>query len=248
MNPETESAFRAHAVAEYPRECCGLVVVIKGKEQYIECRNTAETPSEHFVLSAEDYADAEDAGEIVAVCHSHPNVSARASEADKVACEASGLPWHIAHVSVDVAVEDAKPEAGEMVTIEPCGYKPPLVGRPFSHGILDCYALVRDWYAEELGITLPEFERRDGWWDRGDDLYMRNFEAAGCERINGQPRRGDIILMQIRAKQVNHAAVYLGDGQILHHLHGRLSSRDIYGGYWQEVTRLIVRHKDAPNE
>lgn len=248
MNHETEAALRAHAAAEYPRECCGLVAVINGRERYLECRNIAETPSEHFVLSPEDYARAEDLGEIIGIVHSHPNVSAQPSEADKVACETSGLPWHIVHVGVDVAVEGAAPEAGEIVTIEPCGYKPPLVGRPFAHGILDCYALVKDWYTEELDIELPDFERRDGWWDRGDDLYMRNFEAAGCQQITDKPRRGDIILMQIRAKQVNHAAIYLGDGTILHHLHGRLSSRDVYGGYWQETTRLIVRHKDAPHE
>lgn len=39
----------------------------------------------------------------------------------------------------------------------------------------------------------------------------------------------------------NHAAVYLGDGLMLHHMYGRLSSRDVYGGYWREVTRLVVR-------
>lgn len=29
---------------------------------------------------------------------------------------------------------------------------------------------------------------------------------------------------------------------MLHHMAGRLSSKDIYGGYWQEVTRLVVRY------
>lgn len=49
--------------------------------------------------------------------------------------------------------------------------------------------------------------------------------------------------MQVRSKNgvPNHAAVYLGDGLMLHHMYGRLSSRDVYGGYWREVTRLVVR-------
>lgn len=246
MKTETQQAIHAHAVAEYPRECCGLVVVAKGREVYRPCRNMAATPSEHFVLSPEDYASAEDAGEVVAVVHSHPDVPATPSEADRVACEASGLPWHIVHVSIPDGHEGAaEAVAGDLLTIEPEGYEAPLVGRPFAHGILDCYSLVRDWYRRELNILLPDFERRDDWWLHGDDLYMRNFGAAGCGVITGAPRRGDIILMQIRAPVVNHAAVYLGDGNIIHHLHGRLSSRDVYGGYWAEVTRTIVRHKDA---
>ena len=54
---------------------------------------------------------------------------------------------------------------------------------------------------------------------------------------------GDIILMQVKADEVNHAAVYLGDGVMLHHLYNRLSDRTIYGGMWAEVTRKIVRLK-----
>ena len=62
--------------------------------------------------------------------------------------------------------------------------------------------------------------------------------------------RSDVILMQIRSQNgvPNHAAIYLGDGLILHHLHGRLSSRDIYGGYWQEVTRHILRYKNDESD
>jgi cell wall-associated NlpC family hydrolase len=42
---------------------------------------------------------------------------------------------------------------------------------------------------------------------------------------------------------LNHVAVYVGEQRILHHLRGRLSSRDIWGGYYQKSTGLIVRHR-----
>jgi len=241
MTPETADVIREHALAEYPRECCGLVVVVKGRERYYRCVNKARTPSEHFIIGADDYAFAEEVGEIMAVVHSHPDCAARASEADRVACEASGLPWYIASIIRDREALSV-PEIG---SIAPEGYKAPLVGRPFHHGVLDCYSLIRDWYAQELGIELPDFERRDGWWDDGhSSLYLDNFTKAGCAPITGAMQRGDIILMQIRSKNgvPNHAAVYLGDGTMLHHLYGRLSSRDVYGGMWQDYTRLVVRH------
>ena len=100
LRDSTQAEFRAHAVREFPRECCGLFIVVGGKERYVPCRNIATTPQEHFILSPEDYAEAEDLGAVIAVGHSHPNERARPSPADKVMCETSGLPWFIVHVSV----------------------------------------------------------------------------------------------------------------------------------------------------
>src|SRR5579883_570147 len=129
MMPETLDAIRAHAVGEYPREACGLVVILKGRERYIPCRNMAETANDHFVLSPEDYAAAEDQGEITAIVHSHPDGAARASEGDRVACEGSKLPWYI----ISVLPGAQAPEAGEINRIAPEGYQAPLVGRQFHH-------------------------------------------------------------------------------------------------------------------
>lgn len=243
MQAETIEAIRAHAADAYPRECCGLVVVIKGRERYAPCTNAAQG-TEHFVLPAEEYAAAEERGEIIAVAHSHPNAPAKPSQADLVSCEASGLPWHI--VRVDLI--DGTPTTGELVTIEPSGYKAPLVGRQFSHGVLDCYQLIVDWYAQERGVTLKQFSRADEWWNDGkSDLYTEGFPQAGFVKLpeGAEMQPGDVILMQIRAKNgvPNHAAVYLGDGLMLHHLYGRLSSRDVYGGMWAETTRAILRYQ-----
>ena len=236
--------FRAHALAAYPRECCGVRLVVKGRERYSACRNVAEAADGRFVLAPEDYAAAEDQGEITAICHSHPDAGAAPSEADKVSCEASGLPWYIASVCRDL---DDPPHIAQVQRFEPSGYQAPLVGRAFAHGLLDCYTLVRDFYARELGVALPDFARHDGWWDDGhSNLYLDNFRAAGfVPKAEDAPmQRGDGILMQIRSKNgvPNHAGVYLGDGLMLHHLYGRLSSRDVYGGWYQERTRLVVRH------
>lgn len=220
----------AHAQLAYPRECCGLLIVEKGRERYVPCRNLA-TGTEQFILDPADYARAEDRGQIIAVVHSHPDASANASEADKVACEASGLPWHIV----------GWPH-GTWRSIEPTGYRAPLVGREFVHGVLDCYALIRDFYGEDLGIELPDFDRRDDWWNQGQNLYVENFAKAGFVQVDDL-RQHDVILMQILSPVANHGAVFFEDNSLLHHLHGRLSSRDVYGGYFRQVTTHILRHK-----
>jgi proteasome lid subunit RPN8/RPN11 len=242
MTPKTEQAIRDHAVAAYPREACGLLLVLRGKEQFRPCRNLAESPNEQFVMAPEDYAAAEDEGEIIAIMHSHPEDAAVASPADLVACEASGLPWIIVEVRHDGRGHVAS-EA--ITTTEPSGYQAPLVNRPFVHGVLDCYALIRDWYLRERGIQLPDFERRDNWWNDGHSaLYMDHFREAGFEPCGAPLQPGDVILMQIRSKNdtPNHAGVYLGDGQMLHHPYKRLSTRDPYDGMWKDYTTLVVRY------
>lgn len=242
MNKRTTKAAREHAVAEFPRECCGLVIAEDGKERYVPCRNIADDREEEFILSPEDYANAEDRGQILAIVHSHPNHPARPSLADRVGCEASGLPWHIIHVSIPEG-EDA-PVAGEIHSFEPDGFEAPLIGRVFTHGTLDCYGLIRDFYKRELKIEIPDFDRRMGWWDNGGDLYMENFRTAGFEITRDEPKYGDVILMQIRADVVNHAGIYLGDGSFMHHMIQRLSAREVYGGYWAEKTRYFIRHRE----
>lgn len=237
MIDEIKDDALVHAHAEYPRESCGLAVVVKGRLRYVPCRNLSAS-DDNFELSPEDYADAEDKGEIVAVIHSHPDQSCNPSQADVVNCEKSGLPWHIVGLPSE-----------QWAMLEPTGYKAPLVGRVFSHGTLDCYSLVRDYYLEILGITLPDFPRFDKWWDKefmkGEplNLYVDNFAKAGFVAVDRPPKLHDVILMQVKSDIVNHAAVYLGDEVVLQHFHGRLSSRDVYGGAWLKITRYVLEYR-----
>jgi len=225
----------AHALRDSPREACGLAVIVKGRVRYVPCRNLA-AGTEHFELAPEDYANAEDLGEIVAVIHSHPNAGCNPSQADLISCERSGIPWAILALP-----------SGQWASIRPTGYKAPLVGRVFSHGVLDCYTLIRDYYFEVLNVTLPDFYRPAVWWDKKREggalnLYVDNFEKAGFVRVDRPLQKHDVLLMQVESDVPNHAAIYLGDEVILHHLYGRLSSRDVYGGMWQKHKTHVLEY------
>lgn len=248
MKEQTQADIREHAVRCFPSESCGLVVSLRGKERYFECRNINAGVNTNFGIHPEDWAKAEDMADILAIVHSHPNDAARPSEGDRVMMEMTQLPWHIVHVSKLDGTGDVT--ATEINTFHPDGYVAPLIGRQFVHGVLDCYSLIKDYYERELDIALPHFEREDKWWESGEqDLYMENFAAAGFAPISGPIREHDVIIMQFghNAKKANHAGVYIGDGVMLHHMYGRLSTREAYLGQFQEVTRVIVRHKDLKN-
>ena len=95
-----------------------------------------------------------------------------------------------------------------------------------------------------MNLDLPDYQRFDEWWKRGENLYLDNFTHAGFDVASSDGLgEGDVLLMQVNSDVPNHAAIYLGDGLILHHLQGRLSSRDVYGGYWQKITTHILRHQ-----
>jgi proteasome lid subunit RPN8/RPN11 len=223
-----------HANAEAPRECCGVVILKDDAELvYVACRNLA-TEHEHFIIAGGDYARAEDSGRVMAIAHSHPYIAPEPSLADRIGIERTKLPWLIVNIPV-----------GSYTITRPSGYKAPLVGRPFVHGVHDCYGIVRDWYAEH-GIELTDYARAFGWWDDpyGPDLYRDNFAKEGFVEVDReQLQAGDLILMNIRARRDNHMAVYLGDGVILHHLIGQLSRREAYQEFYQRRTTAVLRHK-----
>jgi proteasome lid subunit RPN8/RPN11 len=233
LSDTSKTAALEHAREVAPHESVGLVAIVKGRERYFPCRNMAATPDEHFVLDPVDFAAVEDKGDIVGVVHSHPETSPSPSGPDRVACEKSGLPWHIVN-----------PYTMQWGYCQPEGFELPYVGREFVVGVVDCYTLCRDWYSRELGLSLRDYDRRDRFWLKGEDLYRDNFEREGFYEIPLQELKyGDAILMQLQAPLPNHAAVYLGDQMILHHVQGRLSSRDSFGSYYLESTVTALRHE-----
>lgn len=211
-------------------EVCGVIVVKNRRKQYIPCRNIAQSAAE-FEIDPEDYAKAEDAGDIVAIVHSHPKTNVTPSQADMVGIERTNKPWVICN-----------PITGEFSVTEPTGYELPYIGREFVHGVSDCYSIWRDYYKRELGIDMKDYYRGHEWWLKGDNLYMDNFAEAGMVEVKDLQKH-DIILMRVVSPVPNHAAVYLGDNIILHHVMGRISCKDVYGGWWRKITDRILRHK-----
>jgi proteasome lid subunit RPN8/RPN11 len=234
LKPHILDDIRTHAAEAYPRECCGVVNIVRGRQVYQRCANVAEK-NEHFVIDTEYWSRAEDLGEIVLIVHSHPNTAPQPSQADLVGIERSGLPWLIVNHPV-----------GHYTITEPTGYQAPLIGREFVHGMLDCYTLIRDYYQRELGIEIKDYNRPDEWWKKGLNLYRDGFEDADFVEVSIDTLRAhDVLLMKVGDSGVeNHGAIFLGtSNHFLHHPMNRLSSRDVFGGYWRKITTAVVRHR-----
>ena len=237
MNPSTElkAQILAHAREDMSRECCGLIINAGGKARYFPCKNVApvapELELEQFVMDPRDYVEAKKAGDILTIVHSHPMHPPRPSDADKVECERSKLPWYIVN-----------PRTAEDHYFEPSGYVQPILGRQFVYGVFDCYTLIRDWYRQERDIELPYFESEFNWWKKpkgepGWNMYRDNFASAGFVEISrDRVQEGDLLFMRHMTDRDNHAAIWLADGRILHHALNRLSCREVYDSYWRHMT------------
>ena len=222
-----------HAQQEDPKESCGLLLNIKGKQRYHPCRNLSMTDHQCFIIDPEDYVKADNLGDIVAVVHSHPLTPPNPSQADKVSCEASGLPWYIVN-----------PNTEQWGYLEPCGYEAPLLGRQWVWGITDCWSLVRDWYKENKNIELRD-------WDRPTtpEEFLKNplFEQCAWRtgfrklRYDERLENGDVLAMSILGNGLNHVAIFI-NGDVLHHLTDRLSCIEPYSEWLQKCTGARYRY------
>ena len=67
----------SHAKDQDPKESCGLLLNIRGKEKYYPCRNLSMTDHQCFIIDPEDYVKADNTGEITAVCLLYTSPSPR---------------------------------------------------------------------------------------------------------------------------------------------------------------------------
>lgn len=228
-------------IAQYPKEACGLILNVGKKTFAVACDNVSDDPKNRFKISPTDYAKFARKGDVVAIWHTHTDEPATASLADVEMCKRTNLPWFIVAISKDA--DEIK--VSEPTVIYPKGEDIPYLERPYVFGIHDCYTLIIDFYKREFGIEMGnQYPRIENWWSKGYDFFSENFKEQGfVQVIDEEPQYGDIFIIQSESKVPNHVAIYIGNETILHHCHGRLSSQDIYGGYWYKHTAYHVRHK-----
>jgi len=250
-------AARAHAARAFPAESCGLALRAGRAFKYLPCENLAPDPKTRFEIAPKVVLKAQKSGALAAVIHSHPApLPACPSEADMRAQVAMGALWGI----VPVGEEG---DAGEVFFFGDQAPRPwraaaragdleALVGLPYRHGVTDCFSLLRDYYAAVAALDLPEVPR--GFTSAGPasethDYYAELHESYGFAPVElQQAAPGDALLLQIRADHINHAAVLVSAGEMLHHPGGahahepqRLSRREP-AARWGEYIARVVRH------
>ena len=216
--------IRVTAMMYRTEEMCGVVIRTQDfRTRFLPMENVSENSKETFEISQKDWVDAESLGEIIAVVHSHPNGEPFLSGADRQMQIQTGLPWILA--------------VGRRLKQFRCC--PHLRGRVFEYGKADCGALIRDAFML-MGFDLPDHIRGDIDDDAEHEYLRKHFERVGFVRVSDGLRGGDVILTSYGG-HANHAALYLGDGQILHHAYNQLSRREPFNQWWAERIDSVWR-------
>jgi proteasome lid subunit RPN8/RPN11 len=233
---EVTAAIKAHALSQFPREACGVVM----PSGYVPLANTHDDPENFFDCTDQVVPYLEEG--ILAVVHSHNNNHLPSpSQEDMEQQIAWDVPWGL--VSTDGQRTTEPYFWGDMLPLNK------LVGRHFRHGPSgtdnagDCYALIRDYVRFAFDGHAKEFPRGWEWWLKGEkNFYQECFAEAGFERISeSDAAPGDIFLSQLRSPVLNHGGILLAGGHVLHHLQGRYSNIEALGS-WRKYIQLWVRY------
>lgn len=244
MTPGSIEALRDHALSAYPAEAIGYV---DPAGIYHRLDNVATAPDRFAIADPAALAALMASDQIRALCHSHPGGPDCPSQLDMESQREIDVPFVIVATNGQAC---ADPFAwGDQIDD-----RRPLIGRPFRHGVDDCYAMIRAWWRQERGVILPDFPRQWEWWAGDDpsidrDLYRRHMIETGAYEISPEEAQpGDVWLAAIRSSVPNHAGVYLGDGLALHHAAltnaydpSRLSRRDPVARWLPFITHWLRR-------
>ena len=237
FSKEIVAAIKADAEARYPEECCGIVT----QAGYEPQPNLADDPQMHFRMSNEVAARIAE-GEVLAVVHSHNERGLdHPSAEDQRQCLDMAIPWGVVLVRDGVAGEPFFwGEGVEPPPIMPRDYRP---GPSGTDGRGDCFALVRDWYAQERGLFIPDVPRTGDWEDEMPEAFVEGCIRVGFTQVGEadiEPGDGLLFSIQTSRRIPNHCGVYLGEGLFLHHLRNRLVQREGLG-FWRRSLVSVLR-------
>ena len=215
LKDSIKKSIKDHALEDQSKECCGIVLEKEEELKTFRCTNVSEKADKHFSIRPLDYALAADEGRVKAVYHSHNSNNDKFSPNDMLNSKSHNLPFILYCSKKD-----------SFSFFDPNKSKTFLYDRVFKIGESDCYTVIKEYY-KNLGIKLSgENKLGDDWHKKNPELIQQLFnlnknnpdlpiiELPSCSSL----KKHDVIVFEfIKGNGPNHVAVFLGDGNIMHH-------------------------------
>jgi|13_taG_2_1085334.scaffolds.fasta_scaffold05509_4 proteasome lid subunit RPN8/RPN11 len=234
--------IKHHALAENPRECCGVVVSQQPQSLVFECRNVSDTPKKTFSLSPVDYLHASRKGKIKAIYHSHPNENKTFSNYDILNSQSHQLDYVLYNIPSDsFSFFDYKKN------------KTFIYNKPFKTQTADCYSLVKEYY-QKLDINLLDEQNsrtNPDWHTQNPNLIEKIFKLNTSKnkhlfhQVNtNELKKHDILSFElVEGKGPIHVGVYLGDNTFTHHPRGKYPCIEPLNRTYKKRIHSIFRYE-----
>lgn len=236
-----EDQIKKHALKDYPNECCGLIVKTDKGYKYVKCENIAEDTVNNFAIKPDRLLEYD----VKCIVHSHCDVEEPEPSGNDIQSQID------CNILFGIVAVRPNKTTSEILYFPVEGID--LIGRDFRNGPSgsdhkgDCYAIIKDFYKQELNTELPEFPRYNEWWKNGENLYLDGFSKAGFKDISEQIKsgkeilKGDVGLMSINSSVPNHAVVMKDNQLMIHHLANRLSRAEPIGRWSKYISYWLRR-------
>lgn len=247
LNDLLKKYIKVVSLKGFPNESGGVLVdnVPKSNNEMvfnsgvivIFCKNVSNNPKHHFLVSQDDYETARKTGKIVGFWHSHALPSDGESLGDVAISEKLNINAIVYKIPED-----------EFIEYEPVGLEIPYEGRGYFPGVLDCGELCVDYYKRELNVEIRCSKEMTKLRCFGPDFLGNkeglkiSLETQGFQTVNNLKEHDLILIKPDNSQIATHIMIYLGKNKILHHPLDDLSEISIYGRYWKERTKYIMRH------
>ena len=106
--------------------------------------------------------------------------------------------------------------------------------------VFDCVSFVRDYYKQTFNLEYPMFPRKVEHIREGLNIVNEYCLANGFIKSQAPIPNSVVVMTLLGSEYPNHVGVYLGKGIMLHQLVGRVSCREVYGGYWEKHTNMFL--------
>ncbi|WP_224654029.1 NlpC/P60 family protein [Pectobacterium versatile] len=222
-----------HITDSAPDMICGVLSPDDNNSGFKPCVNASPTPEQGAIIDADFLRTLRYSHEITHVICSVPDSLSHDVSDYQAMSDRDGLPYLLV----------LWPSL-QSLTIFP-QTEPDYENRPYIYGQYDCYSLIRDYLLREKGIALNDYPREVYSLDSEKNIFEVQAPEEGFVKIEDTSlQSGDILVFNLPSTRLQHSAVYIGDGQMLHHLPPGLSCREAYSEKWKKRTSSVWRHNN----
>ncbi|MDH0357056.1 NlpC/P60 family protein [Morganella sp. GD04133] len=222
-----------HITDAAPDMICGVLSQDDNNSGFKPCVNASPAPEQGAIIDADFLRTLRHSHEITHVICSVPDARSHDISDYQAMSDRDGLPYLLVLWP-----------SRQSLTIFPqteLDYE----NRPYIYGQYDCYSLIRDYFLREKGIALNDYPREVYSLSSGKNIFEVQAPEEGFVKIEDTSlQAGDILVFNLPSTRLQHSAVYIGNGQMLHHLPPGLSCREAYSEKWEKRTSSVWRHNN----